>query len=83
MVCEAGLIGLVGTVLGVATGFGVALILIRVVNVQSFGWTIRLWWGPTEVLAAAGLAFLAALAAGWLPARHAARSPLVEVLTDE
>ncbi|MBI3607084.1 MAG: ABC transporter permease [Nitrospirae bacterium] len=83
VVCEAGLIGLVGTVLGAATGFGVALILIRVVNVQSFGWTIRFWWGPTEVLAAAGLAFAAALAAGWLPARHAARSPLVEVLTDE
>ena len=81
--CEAALIGLVGTALGVATGFGVSLILIRVVNVQSFGWTIGFWWEPTEVLAAAGLAFAAALAAGWLPARYAARSPLVEVLTDE
>ncbi len=83
VVCEAGLIGLVGMALGVATGFGVSLILIRVVNVQSFGWTIGFWWGPTDVLAAAGLAFAAAVAAGWLPARHAARSPLVEVLTDE
>jgi len=81
--CEAALIGLVGTALGVATGFGVSLILIRVVNVQSFGWTIGFWWEPTEVMAAAGLAFAAALAAGWLPARYAARSPLVEVLTDE
>lgn len=81
--CEAALIGLVGTALGAATGFGVSLILIRVVNVQSFGWTIGFWWEPTEVLAAAGLAFAAALAAGWLPARYAARSPLVEVLTDE
>jgi putative ABC transport system permease protein len=83
VVCEAALIGLVGTALGAATGFGVSLILIRVVNVQSFGWTIGFWWEPTEVLAAAGLAFAAALAAGWLPARYAARSPLVEVLTDE
>lgn len=81
--CEAALIGLVGTALGAATGFGVSLILIRVVNVQSFGWTIGFWWEPAEVLAAAGLAFAAALAAGWLPARYAARSPLVEVLTDE
>ena len=81
--CEAALIGLVGTALGAATGFGVSLILIRVVNIQSFGWTIGFWWEPTEVLAAAGLTFAAALAAGWLPARYAARSPLVEVLTDE
>jgi putative ABC transport system permease protein len=64
-------------------GFAVSLVLIRVVNLQSFGWTIGFSWGVTEVIGAALLAFVAAVAAGWFPARHAAGLPFVEVLTDE
>jgi putative ABC transport system permease protein len=83
VLCEAGLIGLLGSALGVAVGFAVSLVLIRVVNLQSFGWTIGFSWGVTEVIGAALLAFVAAVAAGWFPARHAAGLPFVEVLTDE
>ncbi len=83
VVCEAGLIGVLGSALGVAVGFAVSLVLIRVVNLQSFGWTIGFSWGVTDVIGAALLAFAAAVAAGWFPARHAAGLPFVEVLTDE
>lgn len=83
VLCEAGLIGVLGALLGIATGLGVSVILIRVVNVQSFGWTIALWWDPLEIAGAAVLALLAAVAAGWFPARRAARLPIVEVLQHE
>ncbi|MFZ5863408.1 MAG: FtsX-like permease family protein [Nitrospirota bacterium] len=83
VVWEAALIGLLGTALGVAVGFGVAVVLIDVVNVQSFGWTILFSWRFSEVAVAATIAPAAAVIAGWIPARHAARTPYVEALTDE
>jgi putative ABC transport system permease protein len=83
VVWEATLIGLLGAALGVAVGFAVSVVLIKVVNVQSFGWTIVFSWRMTEVLAAAALALAAAVAAGWIPARHAARTAYVEALADE
>jgi putative ABC transport system permease protein len=83
VVWEASLIGVVGAMLGVVAGYAVSIVLIRVINLQSFGWTIRFQWGGEEVFGAAALAVAAALVAGWLPAQHAARSPIVEVLTDE
>ncbi|HET8761326.1 MAG TPA: FtsX-like permease family protein [Nitrospiria bacterium] len=83
VVWEAALIGLLGTGLGVAVGFGISVVLITVVNVQSFGWTILFSWRFPEVLAAALVALAAAVAAGWIPARHAANTPYVEALADE
>jgi putative ABC transport system permease protein len=83
VVWEAALIGILGTGLGVAVGFGISLVLIKVVNVQSFGWTILFSWRFPEVLAAAVVALAAAVAAGWIPARHAANTPYVEALADE
>ena len=41
VVIEAGMIGVVSQVLGWVAGLGLALILIYVINVQSFGWTIQ------------------------------------------
>jgi putative ABC transport system permease protein len=64
-------------------GFAVSVVLIKVVNVQSFGWTIVFSWRVAEVLAAAALALISAVAAGWIPARHAAKMAYVEALADE
>jgi len=61
----------------------VSVILIRVINVQSFGWTIHFSWNLVEIAIAAGLAIASAVAASWFPAWQAARSPIAEVLTDE
>ncbi len=83
VVCEAGLIGILGSALGAAVGLTVSLVLIRVVNLQSFGWTIGFSWGVPDVIGASLLAFAAAIVAGWLPARHAAGLPFAEILTDE
>ena len=43
VVIEAGMIGVVSQVLGLFAGFGLALILIYVINVQSFGWSIQFY----------------------------------------
>src|SRR5260221_13090015 len=44
IVIEAGLIGLLANFAGIALGFALSLILIFVINKQSFGWTIRFHW---------------------------------------
>jgi putative ABC transport system permease protein len=83
VVWEAGLIGVLGAGLGIAVGFAVSLVLIRVVNLQSFGWTILFSWQSPEVIGAALLALGAAALAGWMPARHAAHMAYLEALADE
>ncbi len=52
---EAGIIGLLGSVLGIAAGLALAWMLSFVINVSFFGWTIA-WATPWR--------FLLALAAG-------------------
>jgi putative ABC transport system permease protein len=80
---EAVFLGMIGALLGVLGGLALAWILINVVNKQSFGWTIRMTI-PIEVLVQAViLAIGAAWIAGYLPARWAARQPVVEGLREE
>lgn len=80
---EAAYLGLIGAVLGVAGGLLLALLLIHVVNKQSFGWTIQMTVPGGVILQAVGLALTAALVAGYWPARWAAKQPLVEGLREE
>lgn len=80
---EAAYLGLIGAVLGVAGGLLLALLLIHVVNKQSFGWTIQMTVPGGVILQAVGLALTAALVAGYWPARWAARQPVVEGLREE
>ena len=59
VVVEAVLIGLVSQIAGLLIGMALAAVLIYVINVQSFGWTIQLhvpWWFLLE----SGLLILAA-----------------------
>jgi putative ABC transport system permease protein len=80
---EAAYLGLIGAVLGVAGGLLLALLLIHVINKQSFGWTIQMTVPGGVILQAIGLALAAALIAGYWPARWAARQPVVEGLREE
>jgi putative ABC transport system permease protein len=80
---EAAYLGLIGAVLGVVGGLLLALLLIHVINKQSFGWTIQMTVPGGVILQAVGLALTAALVAGYWPARWAARQPVVEGLRDE
>ncbi len=70
---EAGILGWIGSVLGLVAGIGVSYILIFVINKQSFGWTIQVHF-PFLFLVLVTLFFWAASScAGGYPSRLAAR----------
>ena len=72
VVLEAGLIGAVSQGIGLAVGLGLSLVLIYVINVQSFGWTIQFDL-PILFLVQTSVAVVVATAlAGIYPARRAA-----------
>ena len=79
IVIEAGVLGAVTQAVGLVVGLALSLILIYVINVQSFGWTIQFHL-PVGFLAQATVAVIAAAAlAGLYPARLAARFELGDV----
>ena len=76
-------LGLLGAVMGILGGILLSLLLIEVINRQSFGWTIRFVL-PLDLLGQAILLALgAALAAGYLPAAWAAKQPIADGLRYE
>jgi putative ABC transport system permease protein len=80
---EAGLIGFFSYLLGLLCGILLSLLLIYVINKQSFGWTIQ-FSIPLWRLLESGLWVMAtALGAGLIPARRAARMNAVETLRME
>jgi putative ABC transport system permease protein len=76
-------LGALGAGLGVAGGVALSLLLIHVVNKQSFGWTIHFHFPVWLVLQGIVLAVGAALAASYLPALWAARQSVVDGLRYE
>ena len=78
VVIEAGMIGVVSQALGLAAGLGLALILIYVINVQSFGWTIQFYLPGPFLLQSSVALFVATALAGLYPARLAASVQPVE-----
>jgi putative ABC transport system permease protein len=83
IVAQTGLMGLVAGLLAVPVGLLLALVLIRVVNQRSFGWTLQLAVGPGELGQAVTLAVGAALLAGLYPAWRITRMSLPEALRGE
>lgn len=80
---EAGLVGLLAAVLGLAMGFSLSQLLIHVINKQSFGWTIQ-FHPPIALLAiAVSLIWAATVAAALYPARVAARLDPIEAVSSE
>ena len=80
---EAGLIGVLANIAGVALGSVLSLILIFVINKQSFGWTIQFHWPVLVLLAALSIVFAATVLAGLYPARIAQRLNPIEVVHEE
>src|SRR5579859_775155 len=80
---EAGLIGMLANLAGVGLGFALSLILIYVINKQSFGWTIRFHWPVAMLLGALTMVYAATVLAGLYPARIAVRLNPVEVAHEE
>jgi putative ABC transport system permease protein len=80
---EAAFLGLLASILGLALGLALSLLLIYVVNRQSFGWTIQ-FHPPGALLGAAVLlVWLVTVLAGLYPARVASRMNPIEVIQEE
>jgi putative ABC transport system permease protein len=76
-------LGALGAGLGVAAGVLLSVLLIYVINKQSFGWTIQFQFPTWLVVKGVALALGAALAASYLPAAWAAKQPVVDGLRYE
>ena len=80
---EAGLLGLLANLAGLALGFALSLILIYVINKQSFGWTIRFHWPVEILLGALTVVYVATVLAGLYPAQVAVRLNPIEMVHEE
>jgi len=69
---EAGILGFIGSILGVVAGAIVSYILIFVINKQSFGWTIQIHYPYAFVLFSLLLFWGVSFIAGLYPAKLAA-----------
>jgi putative ABC transport system permease protein len=80
---EAGYLGLLANVVGLALGFALSLILVYVINKQSFGWTIRFHWPVAVVFGGLTAVYAATLLAGLYPAHIAVGLNPLEVIREE
>ncbi|MFQ5579184.1 MAG: ABC transporter permease [Nitrospiria bacterium] len=80
---EAFYMGLIGWFLALFCAFFLSLLLILVINKESFGWTILVHLPPHIILHAFILATLTALLAGYFPARRAAKMDITEAIAYE
>ena len=76
---EAGVLGIVSQAIGLVVGLALSAILIYVINVQSFGWTIQ-FHIPGVFLAQSSLVILVAMVlSGLYPARLAGRFAMADL----
>lgn len=80
---EAALLGAVGCIAGFVLGVLLSLVLIFVINKQSFGWTIQFHWPVALLALALVVIYGATVAAGLYPARLAAMLNPIEAVHDE
>ncbi|HET6370159.1 MAG TPA: FtsX-like permease family protein [Nitrospiria bacterium] len=80
---EAGFLGLAGYLLGLLCGLFLSLVLIFVINRQSFGWTIRFIFPLKMIPEWFGLVFLTSLAASLFPAGKLLRQSIREATAYE
>lgn len=83
VVIEALLLGGVSQSIGLGVGLLLSLVLIYVINVQSFGWTIQFHWPAAFLMQSSVLTLLTAGLAGLYPAQIATRVQVVERLAEE
>jgi putative ABC transport system permease protein len=80
---EAGLLGLLANLAGFVLGYFLSLILVFVINKQSFGWTIRFHWPVAVLLGALTVVYVATVVSGLYPAQVAVRLNPLEVIHEE
>lgn len=82
-ILQTGLMGFVAGLLAIPIGLALAVILIYVINVRSFGWTMELHWLPREFLEAFMVALVASIVAGIYPAIRMTRLVTARALRSE
>ncbi|MBV9669551.1 MAG: FtsX-like permease family protein, partial [Acidobacteriales bacterium] len=80
---EAGMLGLLSNAVGLVLGIALSLVLVFVINKQSFGWTIQFHWPVGILVSALSVVYLATVLAGIYPARIARKLEPIEVVHDE
>lgn len=80
---QTGLMGTVAGALALPIGMALALVLLFVINVRSFGWTMQFYFAPEEFVQAFAVALVAALAAGLYPAYRIGRLLTARALRSE
>ena len=83
ILCEAGLLGLFANIAGMALGFCLSLLLIYVINRQSFGWTIQFHWPVTVLVSALSVVYAATVLAALYPSQVAAKLIPIEVIHED
>ena len=73
----------VGTVLGLLLGVGVSVVLVHVVNPQSFHWTMDLSLPLPRLAALAAAVMAAGIATAWLSGRAAAGREMVLAVKED
>ena len=83
ILAEAAFLGLVANAVGLVLGVALSLVLIYVVNKQSFGWTIQFHWPVALLLSALTAVYAATIASALYPTRTAMRLNPIEVVHEE
>jgi putative ABC transport system permease protein len=82
-ILETGLMGLAAGVLSLPTGYVLALVLVYVINLRSFGWTIQMMLDPWVFVQAILISVTAAVLAALYPMRRLLRMPIASALRQE
>ena len=83
MMLETGLIGATAGFLAMPVGYILAVILIYIINLRSFGWTLQMDLVPQPFIQALIIAILAALLAGIYPAARLGRLSISRAIRSE
>ena len=82
-ILETGLMGATAGLLSLPTGFVLALVLVYVINLRSFGWTIQMQLDPFVFAQAMVISLAAAILAAIYPMRRLLRMPIAAALRQE
>ncbi len=83
IIWEACYLAGLGAVVGITVGMALSVVLIKVINRQSFGWTIQYTLAWETIGMALFVALAAALIGAWAPARWASRQTIADDLRYE
>ena len=83
IVLESGLIGVLGAVIGLALGVVLSMLLVYVINYQSFGWTIQFTMPVGFLAQSLVVVLLATIVAGLYPASLALKMDPIEGIRAE